>query len=508
MSNVKKEIGFIQTEEKKVFKVTTVEPIEKPKNIFKQLLDIGNYLTLNKTLIQKIGLNETAVLSYLINQYNYFYDKKMLNESDEFYCLNEDIIKYLNISNRQLNYTKNFLIKNEIISVVKKGLPCKSFYKINDEKVSQIIFSQTTVVRLEEPERSDYSDHSDPTLIPILDQPILDLPKIDQERPSVESHTKCADREVIESLTDSRLAGDFKKLAYGIRSLSRSYDNEVVILNGTGSNIEDVDNDQQSTINRDKPKKIEQKIKIGFICATNKDDFMDLFADVLENKNRVKTEDDPIPPPDLHVEGSQLNEISVDGGITHEEEKVPPVEDIGDSIKALNEAVEKKEIDVSLLIEDGDVEDIFSKFMETNKDLIEKQEKANESDLQKQKGIKIIREIYNTHLLQHFGVQKIINKRIFGSEPLARKENVQYWNLVNRLYVENNIEFIKDFFKEAFAHPKIIKNDYMPSMIFCLYEEIKRKTIENTSIVNDDVWEHMQDVAKKISDKNRLGFKL
>lgn len=108
------------------------------KNVVLQLLDSDGYITVNKLLIRTLGLNEAVILCELISEYNYY---KSNNEiiDDEFFSTKNNL-EY----NTGLNghYQRKALINLQnlcIIDIVKKGLPAKNYFKINFEKLLNIL---------------------------------------------------------------------------------------------------------------------------------------------------------------------------------------------------------------------------------------------------------------------------------------------------------------------------------------------------------------------------------
>lgn len=88
-------------------------------------------LCLNKKLIKIFGLNETCFLTALI-------DRRIELGINEFWILQEEIEKNYWIPRQTQTDIINFFVKKWVISVVKKGLPSKNWYTINDEKLIKL----------------------------------------------------------------------------------------------------------------------------------------------------------------------------------------------------------------------------------------------------------------------------------------------------------------------------------------------------------------------------------
>jgi hypothetical protein len=144
------------------------------KNLLKEFLDAGNFITVNKTLIKKLGLMESVLIGYFINQHNYFDSKNMLNKDDEFFCKNEDIVEYTGLTEHFLRTAKQSLLEHKLIQIKKRGVPGKNFYKINYENIEKLFENNkqnTTRSELHTPlEMCQAHD---------INKPILDLPRIE-----------------------------------------------------------------------------------------------------------------------------------------------------------------------------------------------------------------------------------------------------------------------------------------------------------------------------------------
>ncbi|MGA2434888.1 MAG: hypothetical protein ABSG25_06340, partial [Bryobacteraceae bacterium] len=105
------------------------------KNVLKQLLDSGNYITINKNIIKMIGLLEAVLLGNFISKYNYFDNKNMLTEDDEFFNTIDRIIDETGLKRNQIMDSIKTLSDFNILTVTKKGLPAKNYYKLNFDKI-------------------------------------------------------------------------------------------------------------------------------------------------------------------------------------------------------------------------------------------------------------------------------------------------------------------------------------------------------------------------------------
>jgi biotin operon repressor len=102
---------------------------------FIKQLTSSSFWTLNKDLCRTIGLQNTLVLQHFIDlQYKLFGGK-------EFYQQQERIQEELGISERQVKQTIKYLLDEGFISVEKKGIPCKNYYLISEDKITSLVSS-------------------------------------------------------------------------------------------------------------------------------------------------------------------------------------------------------------------------------------------------------------------------------------------------------------------------------------------------------------------------------
>lgn len=101
------------------------------------LLSTDGYIMCNKTLIRLYGSDCAILIGELCAEYNNY---KITGEliDDSFYSTQENIENNTGINAYYQRKAFKVLQDEGIISVVKKGLPAKNYYKINTEKLYQI----------------------------------------------------------------------------------------------------------------------------------------------------------------------------------------------------------------------------------------------------------------------------------------------------------------------------------------------------------------------------------
>jgi redox-regulated HSP33 family molecular chaperone len=121
---------------------------EEAKRIAHNSLVETGYTILNKKLWDTIGLRPTILLQTLMSIH-----KQWFNGLEEFYQQTDRLAQHCRCSERQIKNDLSELQQSELLTIVKKGLPCKNFYSINYDNVVKILLqddsSQAKIARLD-----------------------------------------------------------------------------------------------------------------------------------------------------------------------------------------------------------------------------------------------------------------------------------------------------------------------------------------------------------------------
>ena len=101
--------------------------------ILGSLLSSSNYIIVNKDIIKILGLNEAIILGELCSEYNYWESTNRLEKDDYFYSTRENIEKNTGINAHFQKITFKNLEEKGIIHSKKMGIPCKKYYKIDED---------------------------------------------------------------------------------------------------------------------------------------------------------------------------------------------------------------------------------------------------------------------------------------------------------------------------------------------------------------------------------------
>lgn len=107
--------------------------------ILASLLASSKYIIVNKDLIQILGLNEAVILGELCSEYTYWANREQLENNEYFYSTRENIQKNTGITPHFQRIALKNLEEKGIITTKKKGIPCKTYYRIDEVKVIEYL---------------------------------------------------------------------------------------------------------------------------------------------------------------------------------------------------------------------------------------------------------------------------------------------------------------------------------------------------------------------------------
>lgn len=103
-----------------------------------QLIASSNYITVNKSLVKLLGIEETIILGELASEYEYWSRREELQEN-YFYSTIENIEENTTLTEYKQRKALNNLKEQGIIDIKIKGIPAKRFIKINEEQVFNLL---------------------------------------------------------------------------------------------------------------------------------------------------------------------------------------------------------------------------------------------------------------------------------------------------------------------------------------------------------------------------------
>lgn len=103
--------------------------------ILASLLSSTKYIIVNKDLIKTIGLHEAIIVGELCAEYTYWESQGQLVDNEYFYSTRENIEDNTGINAHYQRVAIKNLENNGIIESKRMGIPCKTYYKINENAV-------------------------------------------------------------------------------------------------------------------------------------------------------------------------------------------------------------------------------------------------------------------------------------------------------------------------------------------------------------------------------------
>jgi len=124
--------------------------------ILSSLLSSSSYIIVNKDLIRILGINEALLLGELCSEYVYWENRQELVDDNYFYSTRENIQANTGLTPHYQRLALKTLISNGIISTKQKGIPCKTYYKLHEDKLMEC-FKKAKIVN-EDPVVNDMNN--------------------------------------------------------------------------------------------------------------------------------------------------------------------------------------------------------------------------------------------------------------------------------------------------------------------------------------------------------------
>lgn len=105
------------------------------------ILATSSWWPLNKHLTLKLGIEASLILSDLSTKQQYFSDNKKLDNEGYFYNEQKNIEKDTGISVKRQAKALKILKQYKLISIVKKGVPGRNYYKIRELNIRKFLLN-------------------------------------------------------------------------------------------------------------------------------------------------------------------------------------------------------------------------------------------------------------------------------------------------------------------------------------------------------------------------------
>lgn len=110
------------------------------------LLSCDGYIICNKTLIQKFNADCAILVGELCAEYNYYKTTNTLEPDGSFYSTRDNIEQNTGLNDYAQRKAIKLLSEAKILSVTKKGLPAKNYYKLNDSQLLSLFTTSDTAI--------------------------------------------------------------------------------------------------------------------------------------------------------------------------------------------------------------------------------------------------------------------------------------------------------------------------------------------------------------------------
>jgi len=140
---------------------------------YRVILDKGSYLTLPKPLIKTIGIKQTTILMELITYENYLINKDTIKIGEPFFIGHDKLNEEFGFSHSIISTILKDLKKLNLISIIKRGLPARNYYQINENEVSDLLdkcFSKELVVLKQDNKSCENNTTSDVKTTPLFNK--------------------------------------------------------------------------------------------------------------------------------------------------------------------------------------------------------------------------------------------------------------------------------------------------------------------------------------------------
>ena len=111
--------------------------IDSKSFVLNTLSQDASWIT-NKKIFFTLGHQLTQILVYLIDQYKYFEANNALRKDGSFYISNIDLQVYNTMNESQIQTLKKRGIEEGIFKISLEGIPVKSYYYLNFDKIAEI----------------------------------------------------------------------------------------------------------------------------------------------------------------------------------------------------------------------------------------------------------------------------------------------------------------------------------------------------------------------------------
>lgn len=135
-------------EELKFSKKHSIPSSYSDDNDIYDMLTQDSFLMLNKKIISTLGLELATFVTFLVDKQKYYRDNNKLDTEGYFYITNSDLVLYTGIKASRINALKIEALDKRLLLIKKAGIPLKTYYKVDLDKIRNIISNSKSSLEL------------------------------------------------------------------------------------------------------------------------------------------------------------------------------------------------------------------------------------------------------------------------------------------------------------------------------------------------------------------------
>lgn len=135
-------------EELKFSKKHSIPSSYSDDNDIYDMLTQDSFLILNKKIISTLGLELATFVTFLVDKQKYYRDNDKLDTEGYFYITNSDLVLYTGIKASRINVLKIEALNKNLLLIKKAGIPLKTYYKVDLDKIRSIISNSKSSLEL------------------------------------------------------------------------------------------------------------------------------------------------------------------------------------------------------------------------------------------------------------------------------------------------------------------------------------------------------------------------
>ena len=305
-----------------------------------QLLASRNFITVNKTLIQTLGIEEAIMLGELASEYDYWENNDKLEEG-WFFSTVENVEENTTLTKYKQKKALDNLQKIGVLEVQRKGIPAKRYIKINEKKVFEILSNKKSknltsgsqeilLLEVKEFDRNNNIENKN------INNKNISKKEIYKERNegkreneiSDDSNLPCAENsdteKTIHGSSDNNTGNICKKSINNGNSNNKEIVTNQKVDNNKGTLLITGENPKERKKNSAKRKKEGETFSSIIHSYTNNEEMQELLTEFIEIRAKIKR---PLTPSSLKRNLKVLDRIALeDGGDGTDEDKIKIIE--------------------------------------------------------------------------------------------------------------------------------------------------------------------------------------